>query len=140
MNVSRRATCRTTHLSSDSRRTMKRFSRTDRVRDEIKRIVGILVEQEVNDPRVGFVTITAVEVSRDFAVATIYVTVGEAENVEETLAGLRAASGFLRKRLGETVRLRNTPELRFVYDQSIDRGFRMDALLKRLADERDVAN
>jgi len=119
---------------------MERFSRTDRVGDEIMRIVGILVEQEVKDPRVGFVTITAVEVSRDFAVATIYVTVGEAEDVEETLAGLRAASGFLRKRLGETVRLRNTPELRFVYDQSVDRGFRMDALLKRLANERDVTD
>ena len=77
---------------------MERFSRTDRVGDEIKRIVGILVEQEVKDPRVGFVTITAVEVPRDFAVATIYVTVGEAEDVEETLAGLGVEAKFKKAR------------------------------------------
>ena len=99
-----------------------------------------MIEREVKDPRVGFVTVTGVKVARDFSVATIYVTVGETEDLEETLAGLRAASGFIRKRLGETVKLRNTPELRFIYDSSVDRGFRMDALLKQLADERDVSS
>jgi ribosome-binding factor A len=119
---------------------MESFDRTDRVGDEIKRIVGTLIEREVKDPRVGFVTVTGVKVARDFSVATIYVTVGETEDLEETLAGLRAASGFIRKRLGEAVKLRNTPELRFIYDSSVDRGFRMDALLKQLADERDVSS
>jgi len=119
---------------------MESFDRTDRVGDEIKRIVGTLIEREVKDPRVGFVTVTGVKVARDFSVATIYVTVGETEDLEETLAGLRAASGFIRKRLGENVKLRNTPELRFIYDSSVDRGFRMDALLKQLADERDVSS
>jgi len=119
---------------------MEGFSRTDRVGDEIKRAVGILIEKEVKDPRVGFVTVTSVKVAGDLSVATVYVTVGENEDPEEALRGLQAASCFIRKRLGETVRLRTTPELRFVYDSSVERGFRMDALLKRIADERDASS
>jgi len=70
-------------------------------------------------------------------VANVYVTTSEMDDLEETMAGLSAAAGFLRKRLSESIKLRNTPELRFFYDRSLDRGFQMNALLKRLADERN---
>jgi len=113
------------------------FRRTDRVNDELKRLLGDLLEREVQDPRVGFVTILDVEIARDFSVATVYVTIAEDEDKEETLAGLKAAARFLRKRVGESMSLRLTPELHFIYDNSLDRGFRMDALLKQIADERN---
>lgn len=116
---------------------MEPFRRIDRVNDELKRLLGDLLEREVKDPRVGFVTILDVEVARDFSVATVYVTIAEDEDTEETLAGLKAAARFLRKRVGESMSLRLTPELHFVYDTSLDRGFRMDALLKQIADERN---
>ena len=116
---------------------MGQSNRTARIGDEIKRVVGMLIEREVKDPRIGFVTVTGVKVSRDISVATVYVTMGEMDDLEETMAGLSAAAGFLRKRLGELIKLRITPELRFIYDKSLDRGFQMNALLKRLADERN---
>lgn len=116
---------------------MGQFNRATRVGDEIKRVVGMLIEREVKDPRIGFVTITGAKVSRDLSIATVYVTTGEMDDLEETMAGLSAAAGFLRKRIGELIKLRHTPELRFIYDKSLDRGFQMDALLKRLADERN---
>lgn len=116
---------------------MEPFRRTDRVNDELKRLLGDLLEREVQDPRVGFVTILDVEVARDFSVATVYVTIAEDEDTEKTLAGLKAAARFLRKRVGESMSLRLTPELHFVYDNTLDRGFRMDALLKQIADERN---
>ncbi len=116
---------------------MEQYRRTDRVNDELKRLLGDLIEREVQDPRIGFVTILDVRVARDFSVATVYVTVAEDEDTEENMAGLKAAARFLRKRIGESMRLRLTPELHFVYDTSLDTGFRMEALLKQIADERD---
>ncbi len=115
---------------------MSGYDRTERIADEIKRLLGELLEREVRDPRVGFVTVMGVEVTSDLAYATVYVTAGEGEDVGEVLAGLAAAAGFLRRRLGESLSLRHIPELRFHEDASIERGFRMDALLKRLAEER----
>ncbi len=116
---------------------MEQYRRTHRVNDELKRLLGDLIEREVQDPRIGFVTVLDVRVARDFSVATVYVTVGEDEDTEENLAGLKAAARFLRKRIGESMRLRLTPELHFVYDTTLDTGFRMEALLKQIADERD---
>jgi len=116
---------------------MEQYRRTDRVNDELKRLIGDLIEREVQDPRVGFVTVLDVRVARDFSVASVYVTVAEDEDTEETLAGLNAAARFLRKRIGESMRLRMTPELKFIYDTSLDTGFRMEALLKQIADERE---
>ena len=116
---------------------MGQSNRTARIGDEIKKVIGMLIERELKDPRIGFVTVTGVKVSRDISVANVYVTTSEMDDLEETMAGLSAAAGFLRKRLSESIKLRNTPELRFFYDRSLDRGFQMNALLKRLADERN---
>jgi ribosome-binding factor A len=116
---------------------MKPFSRTDRLNDQFKRILGELLEREVKDPRVGFVTVTGVEVTSDLSLARVYVTTAQGQDTDETLGGLQAASGFLRSRIGEELNLRSTPELRFLYDESLDRGMRMDALLRRIAEDRN---
>lgn len=116
---------------------MRPFERTQRLNDEIQRIVADLIEREVQDPRVGFTTVTGVRVARDLSTARVFVTVGVDQSVEETLAGLKAAAGFLRRRLAEQLQLRNVPELHFRYDESVERGFRMDAIFRRLAEERE---
>ena len=119
---------------------MKPFQRTDRLNDQILKILAEVVEHEIQDPRVGFVTITGVEVSGDLSVARVFMTVGEDDDVEESLEGLRAGSGYLRKRLGEELSIRVIPELRFQYDESLDRGLRMEALFRQIAEERDESD
>ncbi len=116
---------------------MKSFDRIDRVNDQIQKILGEIVERELRDPRIGFVTITDVEASKDYGVADVYFTGGEDQDPDESLEGLEAAAGYLRRRLGEEITIRQTPELRFEYDESVDRGFRMEKILKELAEERD---
>ncbi len=113
------------------------FKRTDRIADEVKRIIAELLARDLRDPRIGFVTVMDVEMSTDLSMATVWIVVGEGEAADDALAGLKAATGFIRRRLGENLRLRHVPEIRFRYDESIEHGFRIDALLKQLADERD---
>jgi ribosome-binding factor A len=85
---------------------------------------------EVKDPRVGFVTVTSVATSTDLRHATVYVSVLGDEGVRRrTLEGLRSAHGFLQRRVAEELRLKHTPTLDFSYDDSVDRGMRINALL-----------
>jgi len=110
---------------------MKRdFSRSSRVADQIQRELASLIQFEVKDPRVGMVTITAVEVSRELEYARIYFTVlGDAEVRKATEEGLARAAGFLRRELAHRLKLRTTPSLQFLYDESIDRAAKMDELI-----------
>jgi len=90
----------------------------------------------LKDPRIGFVTVTGVEVSTDLRHAKVYVSVmGRAKDRERTLAGLRAAHGYLQDRIAADVRIKRTPQLTFHYDESIDRGQRIETLLKRYEGE-----
>lgn len=115
----------------------KEFSRTQRMGGQIQRELALIVQQEIRDPRVGFVTISAVELSRDLSHAKVFITVMDpAQDVAETLKVLNKASGFLRKLLGQRMVMRSLPELRFSYDKSLDEGSRIDALLHRVAAER----
>jgi ribosome-binding factor A len=116
---------------------MKPFNRTDRLNDQVRQVLAEVLEHEIQDPRVGFVTVTAVEVSRDLSVARVFVTVGGSDDREECLAGLKAAAGFLRRRLGEELNIRNIPEIHFQHDESLDHGLRINALLRQIAEERD---
>ena len=86
---------------------------------------------EVKDPEVGLVSVSDVEVSRDLAHAKVYVTVFEAENAVESIGALKRASGFLRSRLGQLLRMRNIPELHFLHDDSVEKGSHMDDLIAR---------
>ena len=85
---------------------------------------------EVKDPRVGFVTVTAVDTSPDLRDATVYVSVlGDAGVRRRTLEGLQSAHGFLQRRVSSELRLKHTPIFEFAYDDSVDRGMRINALL-----------
>jgi ribosome-binding factor A len=105
-----------------------------RVDEAVRAVLSDAITQELKDPRVGFVTVTGVKTSPDLRHARVYVSVlGEDEAREESLAGLRSAHGFLQRRIAGELRLKHTPSLDFVYDETVDRALRLDALL----DDRD---
>ena len=107
--------------------------RTNKVTHSILEVLGGLLQSHVKDPRVGFVTLGGVKLNRDHSVAEVYFSVmGEGANPEESLQGLKKARGFLQARLGKTLGMRTTPELRFVFDESLTRGEVLDVLLKDL--------
>jgi len=108
----------------------KPFARTDRISAQIRRELGTLVRAIVSENGLPSVSVSDVEVTRDLAHAKVYVMALQPERSEEAVKGLRAAAGELRFRLARTVNLRHVPELHFHYDDSMDRGERIDALLK----------
>lgn len=105
----------------------------------VQRHVSRLIREKVRDPRVEMVTVTDVEVNADATQAHVYFSVlGDEEARAEAQAGLESAAGFLRRELGQLIRLRNTPELIFHWDASIERGERIASLLDQLkADDHD---
>lgn len=117
----------------------KEFSRSRRVGEQIQRELAELVQRELKDPRLGMVTISAVELSRDMGVAKVFFTVfGEGHDEKQTLEALNHANGFLRRELGHRMMLRTVPELRFFYDHSIENGSRLSALINRaVASDKD---
>ena len=117
----------------------REFSRSRRVGEQIQRELAELVQRELKDPRLGMVTISAVEVSRDMGVAKVFVTVfGEGFDEKQTLEALNHANGFLRRELAHRMRLRTVPELRFQYDHSIEKGSQLSALInKAVAQDKD---
>jgi ribosome-binding factor A len=107
--------------------------RTESVGRQIREIVSEIIHRRLKDPRLGFVTVTGVRVSRGLKTAKVYVSVmGDSEAKDETLRALSHALPFVRKTLGSRVRLRHTPEILFEYDDSIQRGSRIDRLLEDL--------
>jgi ribosome-binding factor A len=106
------------------------YSRAERVGDQIQRELAVLLLQEVKDPRVGMITITAVEVTKEFENARVFYTVmGDQDQREKTAIGLAKASGYLRRELSKRLKLRTTPQLKFVFDKSVNEGMRMTALI-----------
>jgi len=110
--------------------------RSTRVGDQIQRVLSELVRREVRDPRVGMITVTGVDMSPDCAHATVYFTCLEREHVPQAEEGLRRAAGFLRAQLGKRIQLYVTPDLRFVYDESVERGDRLSRLIDSVRTER----
>ena len=107
----------------------KDFNRSERVGGQLRRELAQLVQQEIKDPGVGFVSISDVEVTRDLAHAKVYVTVFEEEKAEDSIRALKRAAGYLRRRLGQEMRIRAVPELHFFHDASVETGARMDELI-----------
>ena len=108
----------------------KEFSRGARVAEQIKRELAELIRLEVKDPRVGFITLTDVEITPDYAHAKIFFTsLKGQEGLDEVQKGLRRASSFLRRELGRRIRIHTLPELHFVYDPSVETGNRISALI-----------
>ena len=110
----------------------KDFERTRRVAEQIQRELAVLIQQEINDPRVGMVTVSDVEVSRDFAHAKVFVTKLNAtgdEDKQHSVNALQHAAKFLQHELGRRIKLRTIPHLHFHYDESIERGSNLSALI-----------
>ena len=108
----------------------KDFSRTRRVAEQIQRELATLIQREVKDPRLGMVTVSVVNVSKDLSVAKVYVSVlDESHDIEQTLEVLNHASGFLRHALGQNLVMRIVPHLQFLYDESISRGNALSSLI-----------
>jgi ribosome-binding factor A len=107
----------------------RRSGRPEKLGDLIQRELSDLLRREVRDPRVGMVTITAVDVSPDLSHAKVYFTTLSKEHVDEARQGLQRAAGFLRSQLARRITLYTTPELRFVYDESVERGDRLSRLI-----------
>ncbi|KMM38669.1 30S ribosome-binding factor RbfA [Guptibacillus hwajinpoensis] len=107
--------------------------RANRVGEQMKKELGDIISRKIKDPRVGFVTVTAVEVTNDLQQATVFITVlGDEEKKEATLNGLAKATGFIRSEIGKRIRLRKTPEIYFEFDESIDYGNKIERLLADL--------
>ncbi|GIP43783.1 ribosome-binding factor A [Paenibacillus sp. J45TS6] len=107
--------------------------RTGRVSEQIKKEISILIQTELKDPRIGFVTVTGVDLTNDLSQAKIYLSVfGDDEQKNNSLKALDKANGFLRSELGKRIKLRHVPELIFKIDESIEYGSRIEKLLTEI--------
>ncbi len=115
---------------------MESSDRTRRVGEQIKRAVGMLIQRELRDPRLQWVTVTAVKVPADFSHATIYFTLlSGAGELDAAHQALEHSAGFLRMRLGKQLKMRVVPELHFKHDESIERGSYMEQLIDEVVAE-----
>jgi ribosome-binding factor A len=106
-------------------------TRARRVGDQIRRDIASSIAREVSDPRVRGALVSDVEVSRDLAHATVFVMCAAGSDADECLAGLESASGFLRRHLAKSIRLRHVPQLHFRLDTTLDHAAHIDALIAR---------
>ena len=110
--------------------------RIEKIQELMKQAISKIILQELKDPRIGFVTVTQVEVSRDLSLAKVYISImGSEEQIEGSWKGLQSSLGFIRREVGHRIRLRITPELRFVLDKSLDYSDHIQKLLLQI--ERD---
>jgi len=112
------------------------YKRSEKVAEAIHQIVSELLLHGLKDPRIGFVTITGVKMTDDLSMATIYFSVvGSEEEKKNTSAGLRSASGYIRKEVGGCLKLRHVPEIRFLFDESLERATTIERLLRQIHEE-----
>ncbi len=112
--------------------------RTEQVGDEIQRVLGGIIQNEVKDPRVGFVTVTGVTVTPDLSRANVRLSVmGDETQRKETMRALERARGFLRRRVGDEITLRTVPELVLHLDTSLDHAMRVGEVLRDIQTERE---
>lgn len=114
---------------------MHESPRSRRVADLIQRELAQLIRDEIKDPRLGMVTVIAVKVSKDLGYAKVYVTTMDEADREISVEILNRAAGFLRHALGDRIDLRTMPSLRFLYDESIERASRLEALIEQARHE-----
>lgn len=115
----------------------KSFHRTDRVSAQLRRELGRLVHEAVREHGLPSVSVSDVEVTRDMAHAKVFVTALQPERAQEAVRGLKDAARELRYELARAVKLRHVPELHFAYDDSVDRGERIEHLLRDLPERDD---
>lgn len=112
--------------------------RPDQVAETVRQVIADLLLTELRDPRIGFVTVTGVQVTNDLAVATVRVSImGEPAEREAALAGLASAAGFLRGRVAKALNARTVPELRFELDRGLEHAARINEILQELKQEKE---
>jgi ribosome-binding factor A len=112
--------------------------RSNRVGEQMKKELSEIISRKLKDPRIGFVTVTDVEVTGYLQQATVYISVlGDEKVKEQTLLGLSKSKGFIRSEIGQRIRLRKTPELSFEFDSSIAYGNRIDSLLRDIQEPKE---
>jgi ribosome-binding factor A len=112
--------------------------RQDRVGDLVKREIAQIIEHELKDPGIGFVTLTGVKMSGDLRQARVFYSVlGDQESKEKSAAALGRARGFVQREIGRRLRLRYTPEITFCFDSSVERGAHIEELIQKVHSERE---
>ncbi|MFC0188853.1 30S ribosome-binding factor RbfA [Fictibacillus aquaticus] len=115
--------------------------RSNRVGEQMKKELTDIIGRKLKDPRVGFVTVTAVDVTGDLQQATVYISVfGDEDQRAETLKSLAKATGFIRTEIGRRIRMRKTPDIFFKIDESIDYGNKIESLLTVIKREEEKEN
>ena len=120
--------------------------RVQRVAEEIKQEIGKIIHDELKDPRIGFVTITKVDLSPDLRYASVYFSVlGTKKELRDTQVGLARSAGFIRKLLGRRMKLRYTPQITFRLDESAEYSIRISEVLEKIknkdkSNERESGN
>lgn len=109
--------------------------RANRVGEQMKKELGDIIGRKIKDPRIGFVTVTDVQVTGDLQQATVYISVLDDKQRDNTLLGLAKARGFIRSEIGQRIRLRKTPEITFEFDESIGYGNKIETLLNQIQNE-----
>ncbi|MWN06253.1 ribosome-binding factor A [Gilliamella bombicola] len=110
----------------------KAFNRSSRVGHELQKEIAIILQREIKDPRLGMVTVSGVDISRDLAYAKVFVTFlndDDPQVIEQGLAVLNDAKGYIRTLIGKAMRLRIIPEIKFFYDESLVKGMQMSSLV-----------
>lgn len=108
-------------------------TRSNRVAEQLKKEIGDILNRKLKDPRIGFVTVTDVELTNDLQQAKVYISVlGNEEEKETSLTGLNKANGFIRSEVGKRIRLRKVPEIIFEFDEAHEYGNRIESILKDL--------
>ena len=120
------------------RKPNRGYARVDRIKEQIMRELAELVRTGLKDPRAGFITINDVEVTRDYSHATVYYTVLDDATREVTAEALEHAKGYLRSELSKRIHVFRTPELHFVYDETVERGMSISHLIDKVATEKPV--
>lgn len=117
----------------------KEYSRTQRIGDQMQRELARMIQREIKDPRLGLVTLTGIEVSRDLSHARVFFTVmgqdDDAQKIAFNQEILNESAGYLRMLLGKSLKLRTIPQLHFHYDESVSRGAHLSALIERAVAE-----
>jgi len=112
------------------------MDRISKINEQVKREIGLILQQEMQDPRLQFVTITGVEVSKDLQHAKVYFSaLGDHEQAEKAQDSLNNARGLIRRMLAQRLQLRYTPEITFFFDKSIEYGARIDQALEEMHNE-----
>ncbi|MHB1382688.1 MAG: 30S ribosome-binding factor RbfA [Thermoleophilia bacterium] len=110
--------------------------RMRRINEAIREVLSEALAEGLKDPRIGFVTVTSVETAPDLRSATVYVSVlGDEDARSQTFDGLECSQGYLQSLIAKELKIRRTPQIRFCYDDSIDKGFRIDELLREHGQE-----